>query len=360
MFDASRRLERLLGAVCVRVHAADRAHAGDGRVRSRPHATTRYAHCERALELAQHAGRRCASRVGPPRARQKARARPSTARTRPRACRAARHARGRAACARRRRRAVVQVRSPMRARSRDAGARARPSRCATIAIGTSGRSITPGVRSGSRTCAASGCLRSSSIVPEREIHALDLARERDGDAPAGVAIDLGDAGAVIDLRARNAYKARIDSLRDELAEAESWSDTARATRIRGELDALTQQMAAAVGLGGRERRSGSAVERARITVQRRIREAIRKIAEHDPDLGRHLDCGRSAPGRSVRTSPRAAKARADRRLTGLFRLPPPEHRSGASERLSCHDERTVPRRRRGDELCRRERKSTRR
>lgn len=121
----------------------------------------------------------------------------------------------------------------------------------------------------------------------REIHALDLASERDSD-DAGGAIDRGDAGEVIDLRARNAYKARIADLRDELAEAESWRDTARATRLRGELDALTQQIAAAVGLGGRERRSGSAAERARVTVQRRIREAIKKIADQDAALGRHL------------------------------------------------------------------------
>jgi tetratricopeptide (TPR) repeat protein len=124
--------------------------------------------------------------------------------------------------------------------------------------------------------------------PGREIHALDLASESDGGV-AGQAVDLGDAGEVIDRRARDAYKQRIAELRDELEEAESWSDSARAARIRGELDALTQQIAAAVGLGGRERRSGSATERARTAVQRRIREAIKKILEQDSELGRHLD-----------------------------------------------------------------------
>jgi hypothetical protein len=121
--------------------------------------------------------------------------------------------------------------------------------------------------------------------PGREMHALEVVSERGGE---GV-VDLGDAGEVIDLRARDAYKARIAELRDDLAEAEHWSDAARAAHIRAELEALTEQIAAAVGLGGRERRSGSAAERARITVQRRIRQAIKKIAFHDPDLGRHLD-----------------------------------------------------------------------
>jgi hypothetical protein len=119
--------------------------------------------------------------------------------------------------------------------------------------------------------------------PGREIHALDLAAARDGGE-----VDLGDAGDVIDVRAREAYKTRIAALREELAEAEEWRDGARAARLRAELEALTQQIAAAIGLGGRARRAGSAAERARVTVQRRIREAIKKIGERDRDLGRHL------------------------------------------------------------------------
>jgi hypothetical protein len=124
--------------------------------------------------------------------------------------------------------------------------------------------------------------------PDCEIHAVDLATDPDAGAGEG-AIDLGDAGEVIDLRARETYKKRIVELREELDEAESWKDGARAARIRGELEALTQQIAAAVGIGGRERRTGSAAERARVTVQRRVREAIKKIAEQDAALGRHLD-----------------------------------------------------------------------
>lgn len=124
--------------------------------------------------------------------------------------------------------------------------------------------------------------------PDREIHALDLASEADASTTEPV-VDVGDAGEVIDARARDAYRQRINDLREELAEAESWRDTARATRVQNELDALTRQLAGALGLGGRQRRSGSAAERARITVQRRIREAIKKIAEKDADLGRHLN-----------------------------------------------------------------------
>jgi hypothetical protein len=120
--------------------------------------------------------------------------------------------------------------------------------------------------------------------PDRELHVLDLASD-----PSTEAVDVGDAGEILDARARDAYKKRIAELREDVEEAERSADSTRAARLRYELDALTDQIAAAVGLGGRERRSGSATERARIVVQRRVREAIKKIAEQDPDLGRHLD-----------------------------------------------------------------------
>jgi hypothetical protein len=44
-----------------------------------------------------------------------------------------------------------------------------------------------------------------------------------------------------------------------------------------------------MGLGGRSRRAGAAAERARISAQRRIREAIGKIREVDAELADHLD-----------------------------------------------------------------------
>jgi hypothetical protein len=43
-----------------------------------------------------------------------------------------------------------------------------------------------------------------------------------------------------------------------------------------------------VGLGGRARRSGSAAERARSAVQRRIKNALSRIDELAPELGAAL------------------------------------------------------------------------
>jgi non-specific serine/threonine protein kinase len=54
------------------------------------------------------------------------------------------------------------------------------------------------------------------------------------------------------------------------------------------MDAIVHQLAAAVGLGGRDRRASSDAERARSAVTKRIKESIKKIAELLPLLGRHL------------------------------------------------------------------------
>jgi ABC-type uncharacterized transport system YnjBCD ATPase subunit len=43
------------------------------------------------------------------------------------------------------------------------------------------------------------------------------------------------------------------------------------------------------GMGGRVRRAVAAGERARVSAQRRLRAAIRKIRELDEELGAHLD-----------------------------------------------------------------------
>jgi hypothetical protein len=127
--------------------------------------------------------------------------------------------------------------------------------------------------------------------PGREFHVLDLSG---GSRVAALPVDRGDAGEVLDEEARRQYAARVAELKEDLAEAEEWNDTARAERARHELDMIEQELKQALGIGGRERRVGSAAERARVNVQRRIRDAIRRIEGHDAGLAKHLD-------RSVRT-----------------------------------------------------------
>lgn len=116
--------------------------------------------------------------------------------------------------------------------------------------------------------------------PGRELYVLVLAGA--GEGPE-------DAGAILDDRAKQAYKRRLEELDRELADAEALADPRRASRAREELDALAEQLASAVGLGGRDRKAASNVERARVNVQRRLKDAISRIAEHDATLGRYLD-----------------------------------------------------------------------
>jgi hypothetical protein len=108
-----------------------------------------------------------------------------------------------------------------------------------------------------------------------------------GDLPA-VRAGLGDAGAVLDRQAKADYRRRLDELRAELEEARSFNDGGRVERAQQEFDALTQQLAGAVGLGGRDRRLSSAAERARVNVTRSIARALERIAESHPELARHL------------------------------------------------------------------------
>jgi tetratricopeptide (TPR) repeat protein len=136
--------------------------------------------------------------------------------------------------------------------------------------------------------------------PNREFHVLDLVKVGKGTGNAispsgeeaaamGLPADgLGDAGEILDAPARTAYKHRIAELREELEEAEEFNDVGRAERLREEMEFLAQELASAVGLGGRNRKAASAVERARVNVTRAIKGAIKKIAEQNVSFELYL------------------------------------------------------------------------
>ncbi len=131
-------------------------------------------------------------------------------------------------------------------------------------------------------------------APGREIHALELVSAVEGHAPDRTPFDpelrpdIGDVGEMLDARAKTEYRDRLLDLESELAEAESWNDPERASRLREEIDFLAGELGAAVGLRGRDRRAASNAERARINVTRAIKAALERIGEHSPGLGRHL------------------------------------------------------------------------
>ena len=133
--------------------------------------------------------------------------------------------------------------------------------------------------------------------PGREYHVLDLvAAETGRDAPAtdgGQAADLprsalGDAGEILDARAKDAYRRRLAEIDDDIEQARAIGDAERAAQADAERDFLVRELARAFGLSGRGRRAASASERARAGVTRAVRQAMARIGEHHPQLGEHL------------------------------------------------------------------------
>jgi hypothetical protein len=142
--------------------------------------------------------------------------------------------------------------------------------------------------------------------PRTEFHVLDLAggiagqgddeetshsahglpREAEDLEKAGIHIgSLSDAGEMIDEEAKAAYRRRVSELRDELEEAKARGNVQHAEQAEPEIDALTTELSRAVGLGGRNRRAGSASERARQSIAKTIKSVLARIAQSDAALG---------------------------------------------------------------------------
>jgi hypothetical protein len=120
--------------------------------------------------------------------------------------------------------------------------------------------------------------------PGREFHVLDLV-----GAETGQRVAPGDAGEILDERAKTAYRRRLAEIEDDIEQARVLEDDVREAQADAERDFLVRELARAVGLGGRDRRAASDSERARSGVTRAVRQGIARIGEHHPQLGEHLD-----------------------------------------------------------------------
>jgi tetratricopeptide (TPR) repeat protein len=136
--------------------------------------------------------------------------------------------------------------------------------------------------------------------PGVEVHAIELVTGDAGPAAAGAAAQAreagleaqqggDDAGPALDATAKEDYRRRLEELREEAEEAESFNDPERAARAREEMDFIARELSSAVGLGGRDRRASSTAERARVNATRNIRSALGRVAANDEDLGRHME-----------------------------------------------------------------------
>ncbi|MGH8791509.1 MAG: ATP-binding protein, partial [Stackebrandtia sp.] len=93
--------------------------------------------------------------------------------------------------------------------------------------------------------------------------------------------------AVLDEEAKARYRARLERLDEEIDRAAARGDDGRAAEFDAERQALLDQLRAAAGLGGRDRRLGDEAERARKTVTARIRDTLRKLDGLHPALAAH-------------------------------------------------------------------------
>jgi hypothetical protein len=108
-----------------------------------------------------------------------------------------------------------------------------------------------------------------------EVHVADL---------AGVRLAPTGDSETLDRAARAAYRDRLDSLRDQLEEAEASNDPARASALRREMGLLADEL----GVSGHARSRDPAMERLRKAVGNRIRDQVVRLERVHPRLARHL------------------------------------------------------------------------
>lgn len=115
--------------------------------------------------------------------------------------------------------------------------------------------------------------------PFQELHCKDL---------LGTAIDESNSTESIDSKAKAQYLKRIKELQADINEAEEMNQIEKTSSLREEYENLLDHLSQSVGIGGKTRKIGSTVEKARSAVTWRIRNAVKKIETTHPELGNHL------------------------------------------------------------------------
>ncbi|MEU7758167.1 MULTISPECIES: AAA family ATPase [Micromonospora] len=122
--------------------------------------------------------------------------------------------------------------------------------------------------------------------PGADVPAVELLDPAAG--PELVAARRLGADPVLDDEAKARYRRHLRRLDDEIDRAAAKDDGRRLAELDAERAALLDQLRAAAGLAGRDRRLGDQAERARKAVTGRIRDTLRRIDERHPALAAHL------------------------------------------------------------------------
>lgn len=122
--------------------------------------------------------------------------------------------------------------------------------------------------------------------PGKEFSVVELAKAcGSGGGGAG----LGSAGEMLDAQAIGEYRGEKKELEGDLEEARKNGDLGRQNAIRDDIDAIDQQLAQGVGLGGRLRRAHDDAEKLRKRVSMGIERALDKVKSQNHDMWLHLE-----------------------------------------------------------------------
>ncbi|MEU4204489.1 AAA family ATPase [Streptomyces sp. NPDC045470] len=126
-------------------------------------------------------------------------------------------------------------------------------------------------------------------------------------APMAAAAAAFGSDVVLDDEAKSRYRRRLEVLDDEIDRAAARGDDRTAAAYDHEREALLTELRNAAGLAGRPRRLGDETDRARKNVTARIRDSLRRLTTHHPELATHLQASvstgalcRYAPADEVR------------------------------------------------------------
>jgi hypothetical protein len=195
------------------------------------------------------------------------------------------------------------------------------------------------------------CIQRLLQHPGEEFHALDLlggadtsitseserVEKHESSLDIGVTFRrglTGDAGEMLDAKAKQDYKRKLLQLNEQLEDLRERGNHERTEQIESDIEFLTRELTRAVGRGGRDRRAGSAAERARLNVTRAIKAAIQKISERHAVMGELLE-------RSIKTGSFCSCVPDPRtRVSWQFSLgsPSPQDEAAASELLFSQHE----------------------
>ncbi len=139
--------------------------------------------------------------------------------------------------------------------------------------------------------------------PGKDVSALDLEKSHpdspdDTQATQISAAQLDENGLetsstddyqpVLDKKAKQEYKDKLESLQDEREQAEQLGDEKRLERINKKTDVIRRELNSALSLYGKDRIFSTESERCRKRVAKAIKYALNKLKPCDKRLAEHL------------------------------------------------------------------------